>query len=372
MRLVSVIDSLAPGGAERSLVELVPHLARHGIHPHVCVLHDRPGFTSELVAQGIPVTVVGTGAGAVVRVARLARRAEVLHTTLYGADLVGRVAGLLTGTPVVCTLANERYTPEQFAEPGLSARRLRLARALDRLSARSVTRFHAVSDPVATQMARALRVSGARVVVIPRGRDPRRLPPADPARRRGLRTALGWEAGPVVLAVARHEHQKGLDVLLDALDTLRRSHPTARVVVAGSPGRATAALGERAAALGPDAVHLLGARPDVADLLAAADVAVLPSRREGFPGAALEAMAVGVPLVASDLATVRAAVGNPPTARLVPAGDPAAWAAAVAWVLDEPEAAAELAARARARFLAEFTTEAVAGRMADLFWSAAR
>ncbi len=372
MRLVSVIDSLAPGGAERSLVELVPRLARHGIDPHVCTLHDRPGYANELADRGIPVTVVGTGPAAVARLAALARRADLVHTTLYEADLLGRAAGFLTRTPVVCTLANERYTPEQFAEPGLSSRRLRLARALDRTSARCVSRFHAVSAPVATRMTDALRIPGAHVVVVPRGRDPLRLPPTDPDRRRRLRGVLGWPEGPVLLAVARHEHQKGLDVLLDATALLRQSHPGVWIVVAGSPGRATNALQTRAVALGPGTVHLLGARPDVADLLAAADVAVLPSRREGFPGAALEAMAVGVPLVASDIATVRAAVGEPPTAHLVPVDDPAALAEAVSGVLDDPDHAADLARRARDRFMAEFTTEVMARRMADLFWTAAR
>jgi glycosyltransferase involved in cell wall biosynthesis len=113
------------------------------------------------------------------------------------------------------------------------------------------------------------------------------------------------------------------------------------IVVAGE-GPEQAALETRIQARAAP-VHLLGARSDVADLLAAADLAVLPSRWEGSPLAAHEALAAGVPLIATAVGGVPLLVGN--GARLVPPNDPAALAAALRELLDNPALAVEIAER---------------------------
>ena len=115
---------------------------------------------------------------------------------------------------------------------------------------------------------------------------------------------------PVVLAAARHEYQKGLDVLLDAIASIRRDQPNIVLLLAGRDGNRTAALRYQATRLGLDAnVRFLGARDDIPDLMVAADVFVLPSRWEGLPGAVIEAMALETPVVATDLPGVREVLG---------------------------------------------------------------
>ena len=110
----------------------------------------------------------------------------------------------------------------------------------------------------------------------------------------------------IVAAAARHEHQKGLDVLVEALAAVRRAHPDAQLVVAGREGVTTDLLRATAAHDGTTAaVHLLGARTDVPDLVAAADVFVARSRWEGLGSAVVEAMGIGTPIVASDVAAIR-------------------------------------------------------------------
>lgn len=129
--------------------------------------------------------------------------------------------------------------------------------------------------------------------MVPRGRDSAVLGRRTPARRAAARLALGYDDSVLLLAVARHEYQKGLDVLLEGLPAVLAAQPGVVLLVAGRPGNQTAELEATTARhrLG-GSVRLLGTRSDVPELLCAADVFVLASRREGFPGAVLEAIAL--------------------------------------------------------------------------------
>jgi glycosyltransferase involved in cell wall biosynthesis len=111
---------------------------------------------------------------------------------------------------------------------------------------------------------------------------------------------------------------------------------------------------------------LLGVRGDVPDLVAAAEVFVLPSVSEGFPGSLLEAMALQAPAVATDLPGVREALGRE-GGILVPPRDPLALSRAVVSVLRDPEAGAARASLARRRFLSRFSIQAVADQMAGFY-----
>ncbi len=112
-------------------------------------------------------------------------------------------------------------------------------------------------------------------------------------------------------------------------------------------------------------IRLLGARTDVPDLITAADVVVIPSRVEGLPGAVLEAMALGRPVIASDIPMMREAIGDDAYA-LVAVDDVSGFAAAIDRALDDPERAA-VAARARTRFEIGFTPDAVVSRIERLY-----
>jgi glycosyltransferase involved in cell wall biosynthesis len=234
----------------------------------------------------------------------------------------------------------------------------------DAVSARVVRRFHAITEEVAEVMGRRLMLPRSRVEVVRRGRDPVQLGEPGPERKRKVRERLrlGGE-DVVVLAAARHEPQKGLDVLVRALPNVRQSHPTLRFLLAGREGNQTPLLIRILEQNGlREATQMLGERSDVADLMCAADVWVEPSRWEGGPGAVLEAMALEVPMVVSDLPVYREAITDL-SATLVPPDDPVALAEAILGVLADRPAAAERARRARARFLESFMVERVATEM---------
>ncbi len=160
------------------------------------------------------------------------------------------------------------------------------------------------------------------------------------------RADIGADNRPVVLAVARLAPQKGLDVLIDAAAAWCAREPRPRTVIAGD-GPLAADLSARASRSGAD-VELLGARHDVPALLAVADVVVVPSRWEARALIIQEAMRSGRPIVATSVGSTPELTG-PDGAILVPPGDPAALAEAVAVVLDDAPLAARLGEAARAR-----------------------
>jgi glycosyltransferase involved in cell wall biosynthesis len=359
-----------PGGAERSLAAMAPHLVAGGIVLEVATLHERPGVQAELAAAGVGLhSLAGGGgrAGWARRAQRLIRdrRPDLVHTTLFEADLAGRVAATVCRVPVVSSLVNVAYGPEQHAGSGVGRVKLGAARLLDAVTARPVVRFHAVSRFVADVMARRLLLRRSRVEVVTRGRDPELLGRRTAERRERARAGLGIGLGEaVVLGAARHEWQKGLDTLVEAAPRVLAEVPGARILVAGREGNQTPqllALAERLGVAGR--VQFLGARTDIPDLLCAADAFAFPTRWEGMPGSILEAMALGAPIVASDIPPVAEAVTDGLSARLVPAGQPEAFAGALVETLSDREAAEARAERAEADFQARFTIRRAADGM---------
>lgn len=367
MHVLYLIDSLSTGGAERSLAELAPGYAARGIRLDVAYFHERPGVHEDLRRAGASLFHLG-GSGRPSRVWRTyrllrERRPDLVHTTLFEADVAGRIASWPAHVPVVSSLVNLAYGPEQLTDPSLSRWRVDAARRLDAVTARRAARFHAITRSVAEVMAARLRIRPGLVDVIPRGRDPAVIGRRTQARRTAGREALGVGPGePLVLAAARQEFQKGLDVLIEAFQAVRTEIPGARLVVAGRAGGLTDRLTRMIERFRlDDAVRLLGARTDVLELMCAADVFAFPSRWEGLGVALLEAMALEAPIVASDLPPVREVIGDEEErAILVSPERPDALAAALLHTLSDPRAAEARASAARARFLEAFTLDRVA------------
>jgi glycosyltransferase involved in cell wall biosynthesis len=370
MRILYLIDSLGPGGAERSLAAIAPAYVRRGVQLDVAFLIDRPGVHADLEAAGarlFPLYGPGGRAGWAWRAERLiaARRPDLVHTTLFEADVAGRIGASLARVPVVSSLVNVAYGADHAASPGMRRWRVQGAHLVDAATARRVVRFHANTRYVADVMASRLHVPRDRLEVIPRGRDPERLGRRDPERRARVRAALGVaQETSLLVAVARQEHQKGLDALLEALPGVLSRTRGVRMVVAGRDGNQTPLLRATVRRLGLEGtVAFLGPRDDVADLLGAADTVVIPSRWEGLSNVLIEAMALEAPVVASDLPTLEEAVTDGDTAILVPPADPVRLAAAIVATLADPVAARARAQRARERFLERFTIDRVGDQM---------
>lgn len=377
LRILYFLSSFEQGGAEQSLAEVTPHLVARGVDLEVASVLHGSGVEDALVEAGATVTRLADAGGWHKRL-RAAHaligkhKPDLLHTTLFEADLLGRLLGPVTRVPIVTTLANTSYGPEHVQNPAKRSWEVRGAHAADALSSRAVRRFHAVSGVVAETMSKRLMVPRSRVDVVWRGRGRARLGYASEVRRAASRHALGYSNGtPLLLALGRHERQKALDVAIAAMVEVTRAHPDAVLLIAGRDGSQTQELRDLVTRLGLDRnVELLGHRGDVPDLLAASDMLVFPSRWEGLPGSVLEAMALQTPVVATALPnTIEATDG---CARLVPVDDVAALAAAVTATLEDKTETERQVAAALARFDREFAIERAADGMLTFYERALR
>src|SRR5436190_16256232 len=173
LHVVHVIDTLAPGGAEISLASMAPSLVSRGVRLEVIALKASPGLQAVLRDAGAEVTELHGSRLTLWRQLRALlqqRRPTLVHTTLFEADLAGRVAARVSGIPVVSTLANDSYGPAHRAEQRTRLLRLRAAHLADAATARFTVRLHALSAHVADIMARRLRYPRNLIDVMARGR----------------------------------------------------------------------------------------------------------------------------------------------------------------------------------------------------------
>jgi glycosyltransferase involved in cell wall biosynthesis len=319
MRALTVIAEMGTGGAESVVADLAGHLVANG--HEACVASNGGWRADALTADGVTTLAVPLRASGPTHLARAvarlrretaARPVDVVHAHNVRASLaahLGTRAGRRSRPPLVTTvhgLADADY--------------VRAARVLA-VSDLVV----AVSDDVAVRLT-AGGLDPARLRVIENAVPP---PAADPGVRAEVRAELGLTGeSRVVLCVARLAAPKRIDLLLDAWVEV----PDATLLLAGD-GADRAALERRAAPLG-DRVRFLGVRRDVGRLLDAADLVVLPSDREGLPMAVLEALAAGVPVVASAVGGIRQLGGD--AVELVAPHRADALAAGVRRVLDDP------------------------------------
>jgi glycosyltransferase involved in cell wall biosynthesis len=233
---------------------------------------------------------------------------------------------------------------------------------------RGRVRFHAVSHPVADKAVAVFGLDPTRITVIPRGRpDPM---PRITTSRDEMRSREGIAEGErLTITVAREHLIKNHQALLEAASMLRKRVPGLRVAVAGGASTATEAIDNTIDELGlSDVVLRLGHREDVPDLLQAADVYVSTSISEGLPGAILEAMGMGLPVVAFDVPGVRDVLESDHPG-LVPLGQVENLADRIEAILLDSALRADLGARARARFEDLFEIGGYVLRIGDLYES---
>ncbi|SDX98024.1 Glycosyltransferase involved in cell wall bisynthesis [Modestobacter sp. DSM 44400] len=354
-RRVAEVLATSTGGVGTHLRSVLPSLGAAGAAVRVC----GPQATEKLfgfTGTGAAFRPVGISAGlapladlrAVLVLRRVTAGADLVHAHGLRAGLVAAAARRLAGEraqPLVLTLHN--------ALPEGGGLRRRALQAAEAATIRGADMVLAASADLAAN-ARRLGARDVRVAPV--------SAPALPVARRSraeVRRELGLhgDTRPVVVAVGRLHPQKGYDVLLAAAARWA-AEPVAPLVVIAGAGPLHDALAEQVRAQELP-VRLLGRRTDVADLLGAADVCVLPSVWEARSLTAQEALRAGIPLVATRVGGIPELVGT--AADLVPAGDPVALADAVTAVLGDPVRSARLAA-AGPRRAAEWPDEAATAR----------
>jgi glycosyltransferase involved in cell wall biosynthesis len=264
---------------------------------------------------------------------------------------------------------NTSYDSARLADPRVPPARLWAVKLVDGWTARHLTNhFHAVTEAVKRSAVAALGIPPSRITVIERGRDRGRLGKPGPERRGAARARLGLsDADEVIVTVGRQEFQKGQVHLLEAVAALA-DRPRLVLLAAGRRGHVSGELADAVHRLGLEGrARFLGHREDVPELLAAADLFAFPSLYEGLGGALIEAMALALPIVASDIPAVAEVVERDRNALLVEAGNANELARAIAALLDDRDLARSFATRSAAIFEQRFSLRRSAERSLAMY-----
>ena len=357
MRVLHVVDSLGVGGTEHALVRVIEK-TRDQVDHFVCCVREKGATAARLEVQGIRVIPLGKRLGndwkIAGRIACLCREVhpDVVHTRNWG-TVDGILGGRLARVPVVIHGEHGRDASDVNGRN----RRRNLVR---RLLAPLVSQFVTVSAQLRDWLVDEVGINGAKVRVLINGVDVHEFRPHE--GREALRNRYGYGATDVVVGtVGRLDPVKNHVGLLEALRSLSRNAPNVRVVIVGD-GPERVRLQELIQEYGVSGTtQLLGHRTDIPALLSLFDVFVLPSLGEGMCNTVLEAMAVGLPVVAT------AVGGNPElvvpghTGMLVPVHDADALAQAIRAYAGDSRMRCEHGTAGRERVLEHFTL----GQMAD-------
>jgi len=360
LRVALMLESDGPGGAEVMLLHLAEELRRRG-HFVLPVGPDagsgwlaerfrERGFEPATFTLRSPIDLrCWRGLVALLR----DRRIDVVHSHEFTMGVYGGFAANSLSLPHVITMHGGRYYAERW----------RRRTALGWAAARSRA-LVGVSDATADDLRRTLPAAANRVCVVPNGI------PLTTGNRARARVALGLsEADRLILAVGNLYPVKGHDVLIRAFAMIADEPATSTwsVAIAGR-GEAEAPLRRLAAELGiADRVQLLGLRSDVPDLLAAADLFVLPSRSEGLPLALIEAMGASLPIVSTQVGGIAEVVARGAEALLVPPENAPQMASALTQLIRDPERRLALGRAARQRATSAYSVESMGDRYVALY-----
>jgi glycosyltransferase involved in cell wall biosynthesis len=382
-----VIANLDVGGAQAVVRTLARYLPEHGWTPVVVALRDGPlradleaiGTTVEIVeGRDHPLTSPLPAVAELIRIRRgladvaARHRAEVVQTHLLRSldFLALTLRGQGSVRAVFWTLHNARL---ELREDQLPDQRLlgpkRLAyRLLYFGGARMADGFVAVARDVALGARRMYRPPRGKLHLIPNGVD---LDATAGQDRATIRHELGLPPDShVVAVVAKLTEQKGHAILLRAMGSLLGQDSNLHVLIAGDGPLADALHAQAAGMPGGDRVRFLGVRSDVRAMLAAADLFVLPSLWEGLPMALLEAMAAGLPVVATAVSGTRDVVVDGVTGMLVPPGEELALADAIEQLITDRQTAEAMGSAGRQRVAEEFSGSRLAERHAAMYAAA--
>ncbi len=285
-------------------------------------------------------------------------RVDVAYIPVYGAE----------SAVVGARLAGIRRVVGTFHMPPPESKN-RVRRCAVSQTYRSLNAAIAVSQKIADDWVRFSPSQAWKTVVIPNMVLPLRLVPNRLRRRDEVLTGFGLpgDGRTVLVAVGRLTAQKGFIYLLDAIARLKPRYPTLTVAIAGE-GPLASELAIAARRLGiEDNVRLLGQLPDVSSLLGAADGFVLSSISEAMPFALLEAMAYGLPIVATEVGGVPELVRHGETGILCPPGEPGHLADGIEMLLRSPDMAVRLGRAGREMIRSSYSVEVMSQSTLEVF-----
>lgn len=373
IRLLWLIDSLTVGGAEALIVPFARKIDKARFDLTVCALSTISGNPMEerLREAGVRVVILGArdlrDRKAFRRLKELviAERFDLVHAHLTYSAIWSGLVSRATGVPSIVSLhvapAATRAMQTAWRQKVLTGVRDRLMRfVIRRWSSRVIMVSGALRD---------LYVAGggmrrSTIRIVRNGIELEHFERDHAATRARVEREFDIPAAaPIVVAVSVLREGKGIEVLLEAARQIR--HAVFLIVGDGAKADEWRELAGQSGI--SERVRWAGYRTDVDTLLAGCDVFAHPSLSDAFPTVLLEAMAAGLPIVASDVGGIPEIVEPDVTGFLVPAGDPAALAAAIQALLSNGEQARQMGDRGRAVARQQFSTEAWIERLVAVY-----
>ena len=358
-RILHVIATLTRGGAEKQLVLLAAGLPRDEFDVHVCALTRGGPLEADLQAAGVPVTVIGKqwkyDPIAWWKLRRHIRqvRPDLVQTWMFTSNAYGRTAARSAGIKHV--VASERCV-----DPWKSWHHL----AIDRHLAKHTDAI-IVNSLGVKQFYREHGLPATKLRLIENGVAP---PPAGTATHDELCDELGIPRGVHLIgAVGRLWHQKRIKDLIWAADLLKVIRDDVHLLIFGDGPQRENLERFRDACSMQDKVHFLGQRNDVMRWMPHFALLWLASGYEGLPNVIMEAMSVGVPVVATDIAGTRDLVSHGVNGFLVPVGDRAGLGRFAHKILEDPALRQQLGEAGRQRVLSDYSVEAMVARHVALY-----
>ncbi len=367
LRVAMIIQAYHPhvGGAERQLAALAPLLADRGVEAHI-LTRRYPGLKGFEMVAGMPVhrlpipgsKVTASLSFTLAALPLLRRlRPDVIHAhELLSPATTAVVAKRLFGIPVVAKVlrGGELGDIAKLKSRRSGARRLTAFR-------RHVDAFITISREIDNELAE-MGIPPQKRPFIPNGVNVDRFKPVSQAKKQGLRDQLGLPAGPIAIFTGRLAAEKRVDQLIDRWTAVRAAHPAAALLILGT-GEQEPLLRKRAG----DGVHFLGRVEDVVPYLQAADLFVLPSATEGLSNALLEAMAVGLTAVATNVGGAPDVIAHGRNGWLIAPDQPEALQAALVSLLGDAARRTQMGELARAKVARQYALAAVAENLHGLY-----
>jgi len=364
MRILQLISSAGYYGAENVLVCLAESLRSAGHENVIGVFHNQHKPNTQVAdraqALSLPTLIipcrsrVDRGAVAAIREYVKNHDIDLIHTHGYKGNIYGILAARAARVPIIATCHNWPA----------STLPLRLYSFLDRIVLRKANHIVAVSENVRERL-RRFAIPSRKITVIQNGVDTARFASARPV----LRHELNLDGRTVIGVVGRLSSEKGHKFLLRAAPRLIEEFPTVALVFIGS-GPEQPALESLTRELNlQDRVFFAGFRRDMLQVYASIDILVLPSLEEGLPLTVLEAMAAGLPILASRVGDIGKIIVSGVSGLLIEPGSTDGLYGALVQLLRDPALRDTLRANARATVNSSFSVQRMAAQYLELYAS---
>lgn|GEM_PF-1881817 len=305
--IVFLLDTLETGGAEKSLLEISSRFK--GLKPVFIQLFPGDSLKVQFEKAGIMVHAMDlkpnydfNQIAKTILPLLMKYQPEIIHTTLFRADMVGRALKMYHDFILINSLVNDSYSPHRYAQLSLTGQiKLKGIELWDRWTAKKVDYFVSNSQAIKKTNAQKLKVKEENIQVIYRGRNISKYQDNLSGNPKDLLPNIDLSGKNVFLNVGRLLDRKGQLDMINAFHLFLQNSPNNLLLIAGE-GPYRKILENRIAELNLGSyVYLLGNRKDIAQLLQLSDYFVFPSYYEGLPGSLIEAILAKKPLVLSDI-----------------------------------------------------------------------